>query len=101
MQRKSFGIIALEDSKGICRFAEQWNQLLKKKHNSTDSDLCLLVETGERPENVCSEQFQKQFTAVVYACPNSICRMSTEVRELVQTSNNVVRRRLKDGNRLS
>ena len=41
--------------------------------------------------------FQKRLIQSIYACPNGIYRMSPDIKDLVQTSNNLARVLVKDG----
>ena len=95
--RESFATIALGQTKSFSHFIKEWQVILRKEYGSTDPDMLLSVEECAVPEKVCSAGFQKQFIAAVYACPNGIYRMSPEVPELVQTSNNLARVLLKEG----
>ena len=51
----------------------------------------------DAPAKVMSSDFQRNFLRSVYACPNGIYRMSPDIKDLVQTSNNVARILLKEG----
>ena len=95
--RESFAIISMKASDSFCEFIESMNQLLKSEYKRTDPDLALLVEKCDRPDRVCNPEFQRKFIAAVYACPNGIYRMSPDVDDLVQTSNNLARVLLQDG----
>ena len=95
--RESFATVAIRKNSDFCAFAEHWNQLFQKEYKSTDPHLNLLVESVSCPLHVTSESFQKQFFAAVYACPNGIYRMSPDVDDLVQTSNNLARVSLQNG----
>ncbi len=95
--RESFATIALGHSKGFSHFMKEWQVILSNEYGSTDPDLSFSLEQCDAPAKVCSEAFQKQFLAAVYACPNGIYRMSPDVADLVQTSNNLARVLLKDG----
>jgi dipeptidase D len=47
---------------------------------------------------VINQNFQYDLLRALYACPNGIFRMSPEIAGLVQTSNNLARVLVKDGN---
>ncbi|WMX16203.1 MULTISPECIES: aminoacyl-histidine dipeptidase [unclassified Aureispira] len=97
--RESFAAIAVEttDSQHLSTFVEKWQAILENEYKATDPDLKLILEPCDVPSVVCSKTFQKQFLAAVYACPCGIYRMSPEISDLVQTSNNLARVLLKDG----
>jgi len=95
--RESFATIALGQNKDFSHFMKEWQVILRNEYGTTDPDLSFTLEQCDVPTKVCTEAFQKQFLASVYACPNGIYRMSPDVDDLVQTSNNVARIVLKDG----
>ena len=64
---------------------------IKSEHNITDADLMVKLEKAHVPANVLPEQFQKQLLGAIYSTPNGIYRMSPDIEDLVQTSNNVAR----------
>jgi dipeptidase D len=51
----------------------------------------------EAPGKVLDPDFQARLFAAVAACPNGIHRMSPDIADLVQTSNNLARVEVKDG----
>ncbi|MDC0230504.1 aminoacyl-histidine dipeptidase [Aureispira] len=95
--RESFATIALSTNSDFAHFIKEWQMILQKEYGTTDADMRLSLEPCNCPEKICSASFQKQFLAAVYACPNGIYRMSPDVPELVQTSNNVARVLLGNG----
>ncbi len=70
---------------------------IKEEHRTTDPELRILVENAALPEQVMKHDFQRQFLRAVYACPNGIYRMSPDVENLVQTSNNLARVEVSNG----
>lgn len=97
--RESFSTIAVakEHSKSMSHFVKEWQVILKKEYSFTDPNLQLVLEPCDCPVTVCDPMFQKQFIASVYACPSGIYRMSPDIPNLVQTSNNLARVLFKDG----
>ncbi|BDS13202.1 aminoacyl-histidine dipeptidase [Aureispira anguillae] len=97
--RESFATIVINsnDAKKEQAFVAEWQDILKKEYQTTDPDLQLSLSACDLPSHVCSTAFQKQFIASVYACPNGIYRMSPDIEDLVQTSNNLARVLLKEG----
>lgn len=97
--REAFATIVVDevDSHKLDAFFNNWRSTLNKEYTSTDPDLEITLEACEMPDKVCSQAFQKQFLASIYACPNGIYRMSPDIDDLVQTSNNLARVFLKDG----
>ncbi|WP_255474085.1 aminoacyl-histidine dipeptidase [Pontibacter qinzhouensis] len=78
-------------------FIDEQTAVLQAEYSSTDPKLELLLQTVDVPNEVVSPAFQANFLRAVYACPNGIYRMSPDIQNLVQTSNNVARVLLKEG----
>lgn len=70
---------------------------LIEEHRTTDPALKVTVEEVAAPKDLAAGDFHKQFFRAIYACPNGIYRMSPDVENLVQTSNNIARVILKEG----
>jgi len=68
------------------------------EYKITDPHFSLSIEKLADNDTALSEEFQKQFLRSIYACPNGIYRMSPDIDGLVQSSNNLARVLLKDGN---
>jgi dipeptidase D len=67
------------------------------EHATTDSDIEISCESIDRPEAALSMKATQSIISAIYACPNGIYRMSPDIAGLVQTSNNLARVALKDG----
>ena len=95
--RESFARIVVPISVDLSSFVKEWQAILKQEYGTTDPDLELTLEECATPATVCNQAFQKQFLAAVYACPSGIYRMSPDISDLVQTSNNLARVLLEKG----
>jgi dipeptidase D len=80
----------------ISRLNELAEQI-KKEYRTTDPDLSILLVEGALPKTVLAPDFQHRLLRSIYACPNGIYRMSPDIPDLVQTSNNLARVLVKDG----
>ncbi|MBC5991270.1 aminoacyl-histidine dipeptidase [Pontibacter cellulosilyticus] len=78
-------------------FVEEQKAILKKEHNTTDPNLQVILDSIETPAQVATSDFNGKLLRVLYTCPNGIYRMSPDIEHLVQTSNNVARVLVKDG----
>lgn len=78
-------------------FISDQSAQLKAEYQTTDPDLELVCEASTLPGQVLSPDFQQKLVSVIYACHNGIFRMSPDVEDLVQTSNNLSRVLVKDG----
>ncbi|OFY86630.1 MAG: cytosol nonspecific dipeptidase [Bacteroidetes bacterium RIFCSPLOWO2_12_FULL_35_15] len=98
--RESFAEVVVEEKNvaAFTAFVSAQEQILKAEHNTTDPNLKLTVATISTPVKVLSLPFQKKLIRAIYACPNGIYRMSPDIAGLVQTSNNVARILVQDGN---
>lgn len=66
-------------------------QILKKEHQTTDPGLEITLDPCDSPGNILTKDFQASLLRSIYACPNGIYRMSPDIKDLVQTSNNLAR----------
>jgi dipeptidase D len=76
---------------------DAFNTLLSEEFKSTDPDAILLWEEHTLVEDFMSQEFQKKLIYALYACPNGIYRMSPEISDLVQSSNNLAKVWAKEG----
>jgi dipeptidase D len=67
------------------------------EHSTTDAEIEISCESIEKPEAALSIAATQSIISAIYACPNGIYRMSPDIAGLVQTSNNLARVALKDG----
>jgi dipeptidase D len=67
------------------------------EYSSTDQNLEVVLEPIESVSGVLGLDFQKQMLRAIYACPSGIYRMSPDIDDLVQTSNNLARVLVKEG----
>jgi hypothetical protein len=67
------------------------------EYRTTDPELKIGATAADAPVKVMAAKDQRGFLRAVQATPNGIFRMSPDVKDLVQTSNNLARVQLKDG----
>ena len=98
--RESFALVAVPEAQEAAfkTFIETQRGILKSEYVTTDPKLELALETSETPSQVLSKELQGKLVRAIYACPNGIYRMSPDIAGLVQTSNNLARVLVKDGN---
>ncbi|MDC1221417.1 aminoacyl-histidine dipeptidase [Salibacteraceae bacterium] len=70
---------------------------LKEEHNTTDPHLKLAMESTEAITTVMAKKDAAALMRAIYACPLGIYRMSPDIDGLVQTSNNVARILVQNG----
>ncbi len=83
--------IAASDVALFNREIESIGKTLTDEHHHSDPLLEIEIASASMPESLMPADFQKAFISALYACPNGIYRMSPDVENLVQTSNNVAR----------
>ncbi len=97
--RECFALVVVPAAKlaGFQAFMEKETAALKAEYATTDPELAVVCDATDLPATVLSKPFQNRLLGVIYACPNGIHRMSPDVEDLVQTSNNLSRVLVKDG----
>ncbi|MCB0770399.1 MAG: aminoacyl-histidine dipeptidase [Flavobacteriales bacterium] len=70
---------------------------ITSEYSTTDPELKIELSKADVSDKVMTTRDQSRFLRAVQACPNGIHRMSPDVEDLVQTSNNLARIELKDG----
>lgn len=78
-------------------YIHAFGNVLAKEYASTDPHLSLELCADELPKKVMQEETQDAMLGAIYACPNGIYRMSPDIKDLVQTSNNLARLDLNNG----
>ena len=70
---------------------------IKTEYKTTDPNSEILADSIETPANVVPADLQELLLGVLYAVPSGIHRMSPDIEDLVQTSNNLARVDVADG----
>ena len=86
-----------QEARGMERLTMRLANQIKEEHETTDADLMIRMEKAEMPKAVLPFYFQKQLLGAIYSTPNGIYRMSPDIPDLVQTSNNVARVIIENG----
>jgi dipeptidase D len=97
--RESFSDVAVpaENSDAFTSYLRKEELVLKNEYQSTDPGLAIGIENIDTPDTLLDGAFQYKLLRAVSACPNGIYRMSPAINGLVQTSNNIARVLVKDG----
>ncbi|MEO6834167.1 MAG: aminoacyl-histidine dipeptidase [Chitinophagaceae bacterium] len=97
--RESVAVVAIPkgNEAAFRAFIEQELATLKAEYSTTDPQLTISLKESSLPESFVNSSFQERFLNVMYALQNGIYRMSPEVEGLVQTSNNIAKVTLDDG----
>ncbi|MBN2867811.1 MAG: M20/M25/M40 family metallo-hydrolase, partial [Flavobacteriaceae bacterium] len=97
--RESKAIIAIDaihEEAFLTEMEEQANSI-KKELKTMEPDLEILVTKTETPEKIMDLGVQEGVTRAIYTALNGVYRMSADIPELVETSNNIARVTIKDG----
>jgi len=70
---------------------------IKAEFKTTEPKLEILIEKSELPANVMDLGVQEGLLRALYAAHNGVYRMSADMEDLVETSNNIARVIVKDG----
>lgn len=75
---------------------EQESQSIATEYHSTDPDCTIEVEPAG-VESLIPQSLQTSLLAVLYGCVSGVYRLSPDIPDLVETSNNLARVLVKDG----
>ena len=95
--REARAVVSTGSAAAVRERLAQLTPAIAAEYATTDPDLRITVEETAAPQRVLPEGVQRDLLRAVQACPNGIYRMSPDVEGLVQTSNNLARWRVADG----
>jgi len=97
--RESFATVLVReaDARTFEKHVAHQEAIIKKEHSTTDPNLKIAASEIEMPAKVMDVNHQEQILRAIYACQNGIYRMSPDIPGLVQTSNNVARVQVNEG----
>jgi dipeptidase D len=89
--REAFAIVTVAESAIAAwqAYMAEQTSILRSEYAVTDTALEITLEPAELPESVLDAGFQAKLLRAVQACPNGIFRLSPDIDDLVQTSNNL------------
>lgn len=70
---------------------------IKTEYKTTEPNLAITIEKGELPAKVMDLGVQEGLIRALYTAHNGVYRMSADMADLVETSNNIARIIVKDG----
>jgi dipeptidase D len=98
--RESNAIVAIDaihEDAFILEIA-QLSQVIQAELKTMEPDLVINISKVETPKTIMDLGVQEGFTRAMYAALNGVYRMSADIPDLVETSNNIARVVVKDGN---
>lgn len=89
--RESDSIIVIDSQKesSLKDILAQLEKIFQNEFKNTDSDIRIEIENNDIPQNVFTSDVTKKIIAVLELIPNGIQFMSTDMKGLVETSNNI------------
>jgi len=89
--RESFAIVTVPAAgeKEFLECVKEYDKIFKNEFLSIDPGIKLEAKPAEIPESVMDKVSQDKLLNAVYACPNGVVRMSTDMEGLVETSTNL------------
>lgn len=90
-------VIASDEQDVFKQFVAEQTAALKQTYSATEANLAMTVSEVEMPANVVGENIQSLLLSSIDGCHNGVFRMTPGVADMVQTSNNVARVEVKDG----
>ena len=73
------------------------SQIIKLELKTMEPDIEIVVSKSQTPEKIMDLGVQEGITRALYAALNGVYRMSADIPDLVETSNNIARVIVKDG----
>lgn len=98
--RESNALVVVEKDK-IENFEKRFLELaeaIKTEYASLEENLTINLETAEVPDKVMENGTAGAFLKSVYAAVNGVYRMSPDIENLVETSNNIAKVNAENGN---
>lgn len=98
--RESFAIVAVDQDKASS-FISDMNALIHDINTElriVDPELSIEIEEVDTPQGVMAPHQQKQVIGALYAAHNGVYRMSPSIPDLVETSNNIAKVTIANGN---
>jgi len=98
--RESVAVVVFEARKEdmIADVLNALGDTIKKEYKTMEPDLTVNLISHELPNMIMSFGSQEKLLNAIYAATNGVYRMSADIPELVETSNNIARVEVKNGN---
>ena len=95
--RESNAIIVCENEDEMGEIYNVISSEIKVEYATIEKDLVIQLTNVDLPENTMNTNDQLDLLKAVYTTHNGVFRMSPDIKDLVETSNNVARIIVKDG----
>lgn len=95
--REATAIFSVNDAEAFIHKAENLKSEILNEYNTLEKDLSISIEKTSTTETAISADHSTKIIQVLKAVHNGVYRMSPDVEDLVEASNNVARVELKNG----
>ena len=97
--RESFAIVVIDNVTKDAFETEMHQKIeaITSEHSSLEPNMAITVSETETPEKVMDLGVQEGITKAIYAALNGVYRMSPDVENLVETSNNIAKVMIENG----
>jgi dipeptidase D len=89
--REAYAVVLIpkDNAKVFEEALKNYEETIKKEFSTVEPNLTVIVEKAKSPKNVFDKSTQKNLINAIFACPNNVIRMSTDIPGLVETSTNL------------
>jgi dipeptidase D len=95
--RESHVLLVCDDEEGVKVILSQISSEIRSEYQSIENDLEILLKPADLPDTIISQGEQADVIKTIYAIHDGVFRLSPDIEGLVETSNNLARVLLKDG----
>ena len=97
--RESFATVIVENERvdELQEQVKQYEAIIQAEYKQTAPDINLKVKSVDLPTRVMTREDQKRILQAIYACFNGVFSMSKDIEGLVETSSNLAKITIKDG----
>ena len=97
--RESFAVVAVPESQesNFKLWLQETTETIRNEYQTTDPEARIVAHPTDCPKAVIPTSLQRSLLGTLYAAPCGIHRMSPDMEGLVQSSNNLARVQVQDG----
>mgnify|MGYP000950563733 CR=1 FL=1 len=97
--REAWAVLSVDKGQlePLKNWLNEFTTVVKNEYKTADPGLKVAFEMVDAPKKVMDGKSQKDFINAIYACPNGVVRMSSDMEGLVETSTNLAIITVKSG----
>ena len=88
-EAEAVGVLPADKEAKILKAMKDLSETIKVEQAKQDPDLTFVFEATDMPEKVMNKEAQDRLIKTIYVAHNGVYRMSPDMEDLVETSNNV------------